>query len=93
MLSLVGVNGENFELGRRTRNLPPPPSVVWNSLTDPHHLGARPWLTLLSDEVEPQILESARPELVVWSSIWPQTPEQVIRFELSAGTDSGTDLT
>lgn len=82
-----------FELGRRTRTLPPPPWVVWESLTDPRRPGARPWLNLLSDEVEPRILESIRPTLVVWSSIWPQTPEQLIRFDIASDGSDGTALT
>ena len=82
-----------FELGRRRRTLPPPTLVVWESLTDPHRVGSRPWLNLLADEVEPQILESVRPSLVVWSSIWPQTPEQLIRFELESDGAEGTALT
>src|SRR5262249_54372712 len=81
------------ELGRRTRTLPPPPDVVWESLSDPHRRGARPWLNLLSDEIEPRVLESARPKLVVWSSIWPKTPAQIIRFDIASDGSEGTRLT
>ena len=91
--SLAIVSGESFELGRRTRNLPAPPPIVWDSLADPHRPGTRPWLTLRSDEVEPSVLDSRKPVLVVWSSIWPQTPDQEIRFELASDGASGTDLT
>jgi hypothetical protein len=80
------------ELGRRTGVLPPPLAVVWESLTDPFREGTRPWLELLEDETAPRILEAARPSLVVWSSIWPHTPEVVIRFEL-APRDRETALT
>ena len=48
---------------------------------------------MLEDEVEPSIIESVKPELVIWSSIWPKTPEQVIRFELASDGFSGTALT
>jgi hypothetical protein len=82
-----------FELGRRTRTLPPPPRVVWESLSNPHRRGARPWLNLLPDEIEPRVLESERPELVVWSSIWPTTPDQLIRFDIASDGGSGTALT
>jgi|SoiMethySBSTD1v2_1073268.scaffolds.fasta_scaffold1490230_1 hypothetical protein len=82
-----------FELGRRTRTLPPPPHVVWESLTDPHRRGTRPWLDLLADEIEPRILESVRPTLVVWSSIWSRTPEQIIRFDVASDGSEGTALT
>jgi hypothetical protein len=84
---------ETFEIGRRTRNLPPPPRIVWQSLTDPRRPGSRPWLFLLDDEVEPQVLDAHEPKLVVWSSIWPNTPDEVIRFELAPDGLSGTNLT
>jgi hypothetical protein len=73
-----------FELGRRTRTLPAPPHIVWGSLIDPHQPRARPWLNLLDDEIEPRVLEAVRPKLVVWSSIWPATPDQIIRFEIAS---------
>jgi len=84
---------QTIEIGRRTRNLPAPPRIVWESLTDPHRLGSRPWLSLLDDEVEPRILEAQKPQLVVWSSIWLKTPDEVIRFEVAPDGYSGTTLT
>jgi hypothetical protein len=89
----VRCNGAVVELGRRTRNLPPPPNIVWQSLTEPQRRGARPWLNLLADEVEPRVLESVRPKLVIWSSIWPQTPDQLVRFDIAPDGYSGTALT
>jgi hypothetical protein len=88
-----GVIAVMIELGRRTRTLPPPPHIVWESLTDPHREGVRPWLNLLPDEVEPRILESVCPKLVVWSSIWPNTPDQIIRFDIAPDGGDGTALT
>lgn len=82
-----------FELGRRKGNLPPPPHVVWGSLTEPRRPEARPWLDLLPDETEPRVLEAMRPTLVVWSSIWPGTPDQIIRFDVAPGDPDGTSLT
>jgi uncharacterized protein YndB with AHSA1/START domain len=82
-----------FELGRRRRTLPAPPHIVWSSLTDPHQRGARPWLNLLDDEAEPRVLEAVRPKLVVWSSLWPSTPDQSIRFDIASDGASGTALT
>jgi hypothetical protein len=39
------------------------------------------------------VLESERPQLVVWSSLWPERPDAVIRFELPAdASGQGTDL-
>lgn len=80
-----------IEYGARAKRLPAPPHVVWESLTRPRRPGARPWLNLLADEVEPTVIESARPLLVVWSSLWPARPDDQIRFELAAdGLDTLT---
>ena len=57
--------------------------MVWDSLTDPHRAGTRPWLTLLSDEVEPRLLDAERPVRVVWSSLWPSRPNDRVHLELS----------
>ncbi|QWF78351.1 hypothetical protein [Amycolatopsis sp. CA-230715] len=79
-----------LELGSRRRRLPPPPKVVWASLVDPHLDPSRPWLDLLGDETEPRILESAEPGLVVWSSLWPSRPDDVIRFDVEPdGVETG----
>ena len=43
------------------------------------------------DEMPPQIIESDRPAVVVWSSIWAKRPDAVIRFDLPPG-GGGTDL-
>jgi hypothetical protein len=59
-------------IGSREKTLPAPPSVVWRSLVEPHAPGARPWLRLLDDEVEPRVLAADEPVLVVWSSLWPR---------------------
>ena len=81
------------ELGSRRRNLPAPPHVVFEDLTTPNRSEARPWLSLLDDEVAPQILESREPEHVVWSSLWPRRADARITFELpQAGPGGGTDL-
>ena len=70
------------EIGRRERRLPAPPHVVWRSLAEPHQPGARPWLRLLEDEVEPLVLRAQEPVLVVWSSLWPRRPDDVLTFDL-----------
>jgi hypothetical protein len=71
-----------IELGSREREQPAPPLVVFRSLVDPHEPGARPWLELRDDETEPSVVESVEPVLVVWTSIWPNRPEDRIRFDL-----------
>ncbi|GLI02211.1 hypothetical protein Pa4123_74890 [Phytohabitans aurantiacus] len=47
-----------------------------------HGPGARQWLDLLDDEVEPRVLESLEATLVVWSSLWPDRPDERIRFDI-----------
>ncbi len=65
-----------------------------DALVDPDRDPTRPWLKLAANEQPPKVLESVRPQLVVWSSIWMQRPDAVIRFDLVAGADGdGTDLT
>jgi hypothetical protein len=56
--------------------------VVWWSLTQPRDPTARYWLELLDDEVDPQIVDSVEPTLVVWSSLWPDRPDETIRFTI-----------
>ena len=80
------------EIGRRERRLPAPPAVVWRSLAEPHQPGTRPWLRLLDDEVEPRVLAVQEPGLVVWSSLWPRRPDDVLRFELRPAAGSETAL-
>ncbi|WP_106189850.1 hypothetical protein [Umezawaea tangerina] len=81
-----------IEIGSRARTLPAPPSVVWRSLVEPRRVGARPWLVLLADEVEPVVLVAEEPSAVVWSSLWPSRPDDRVRFGLVAAGDGGTVL-
>lgn len=79
-------------IGDRRRNQPPPPHVVFEALTQPHRDPRRPWLLLLGDEQEPEILEAVAPDLVVWSSLWPHRPSARIRFEISTDGRCGSAL-
>lgn len=81
-----------IEIGSRAGTLPPPPSVVWESLSQPRRPGTRPWLNLLPDEIDPQILEADKPHTVVWSSIWPSRPNDRIHFDLSLVRSGETSL-
>jgi hypothetical protein len=78
-------------IGTRQRNQPAPPWVVFEDLCDPHRHPLRPWMTLLDDEIAPTLLESVRPDFVVWSSLWVRRPDARVRFDLPAG-HGGTDL-
>lgn len=71
-----------IELAHRAKRLPPPPHVVFESLTEPRRTGARPWLFLEPDEVDPRVLVADAPERVVWSSLWPSRPDDEIRFSV-----------
>jgi len=59
---------------------------------EPRRPGARSWLTLLPDEVDPRVLDAHRPDRVVWSSLWPSRPDDEVHFALTAARDGGTAL-
>lgn len=81
------------EAGRRCRAQPAPPWAVYEALVEPNRDPTRRWLTLLDDEIEPAILESDEPDLVVWSSLWSKRPDARLRFDLPTGrSGQGTDL-
>lgn len=79
------------EVGSRKRNQPAPCWAVFEDLCDPHRQPVRPWLELLDDEVEPEIVDAVRPHYVVWSSLWTKRPDAWVRFDL-ASAQGGTDL-
>jgi len=82
-----------IEVGRRTENQPAPPWAVFEALVDPHRDPARPWLALLHDEIEPEVLERDEPRLVGWSSLWLRRRDATVRFDvLPGGPKGGTDL-
>jgi hypothetical protein len=62
---------------------------VFDSLLDPRRPGARPWLELLADEVEPTVLLQERPHLLVWSTLWPRHPRHRVRFDLTPEATGG----
>ena len=82
-----------FELGRRTRGLPPPPWVVCGSRCPSRAVRApaRGW-SLLDDEVEPRILDEQKAGSRGLVVAVAENPDQLIRFELAPEGD-GTGLT
>lgn len=82
-----------IEICSRRRGQPAPPHILFEALTQPDRDPFRPWLHLLDGEVRPRVLEADAPSLVVWSSLWLDRPDAVIRFDLpyDAGRQ-GTDL-
>ncbi|WP_231950848.1 hypothetical protein [Allokutzneria albata] len=87
MLIFTAYPAHMLELASRERSQPAPPAVVRESLTAFRSPSARPWLDLLPDEVEPRVLESDDPSRVVWSSLWPDRPQDRIRFDLGQAKD------
>lgn len=81
-----------IEIGRRRRAQPAPPRVVFEALTRPDRDPYRPWLHLLDDEQRPQVVSSAEPSTVVWSSLWTERPDATVTFDLPSSADGGTDL-
>ena len=77
-------------LTRRRKTQPAPPHIVFGALTHPHAAGARPWLFLYDDEREPRVLQHEGPNLVVWSSIWPDRPTDQIVFTIEGGEYDST---
>jgi hypothetical protein len=90
---------EDYDEGRdvieyvaRAKSQAPPAKIVWGKLADPHTDPHRPWLDLRPDEIEPRVLQLERPILVVWSSLWPDRPDDQIRFDLEPPEGSGCVL-
>ena len=81
------------KIGSRKRIQPAPPHILFEALTQPNSDPQRRWLTLLDDELAPKVLEATYPDTVVWSSLWKERPDAVIRFDLPRDeTGHGTDL-
>lgn len=80
-----------LEAGTRRRNLPAPPHIVFEALTEPDRDPSRPWLDLLPDERRPTITGEP-PATVQWSGLWPSRPDAVVRFDLRTDGGSGTNL-
>jgi hypothetical protein len=81
-----------IEVRTKKRNQPPPPRIVFEALTQPDLDPARPWLHVRPNELQPRVLQAEPAALVVWSSLWSERPDAVIRFDLQSEACSGTDL-
>ena len=82
-----------IEIGSRARTQAPPPTVLFEALTQPDRPGAREWLLLADDEESPSVLEAVDPVLVVWSSLWLKRPDARIRFDIEPdGRSAGSTL-
>jgi hypothetical protein len=88
----LGDDGQmSVELGSRKRSQPAPPQVIFEALTQPRREAGRPWLELADSELEPAIVEADEPHRVVWSSPWPDRPNDRIEFEIAAA-GAGSEL-
>lgn len=82
-----------IELGARERPQPAPPWAIWDALTEPRRpIQYNQWLVLQNDEIEPRVTRAERPSLVVWTSIWPDRPDDRIRFDISSDGGAGSRL-
>src|SRR4051812_40634989 len=81
-----------LDAGRRTRSPPPPPTIVFDALTEPDPGPAHRGVRLLDEEQPPRILTGDRPHLVVWSSLWPKRPDAQVRFDIASDGRAGTQL-
>jgi hypothetical protein len=73
--------------GDRVHRYAAPPWVMFEALTVDLHT----WLDLVAGEVRPRLLDAERPHHVVWSSLWPVSPEDTVEFHL-APDGPGTTL-
>lgn len=81
------------EAGKRRRNQPAPPHAVFDALIETNSDPQKQWLILMADENEPMIIESRKPDYVIWSSLWTKRPDARLRFDLPAdASGQGTDL-
>jgi hypothetical protein len=42
----------------------------------------RVWLDLRDGELTPRVVQAVFPSLVVWASLWPDRPDDQIRFDI-----------
>jgi hypothetical protein len=70
-------------LRSRSRAQPPPARVIYEALSDPiADQARREWLDLHDGEIPPRVLQADFPSLVVWASLWPDRPDDQIRFDI-----------
>jgi hypothetical protein len=70
-------------LRRRSRRQPPPAWAIYEALSDPiADQARREWLDLRDGELPPRVVQAVFPSLVVWASLWPDRPDDQIRFDI-----------
>jgi hypothetical protein len=70
-------------LRSRSKAQPPPAWAMYEALSDPiADQARREWLDLRAGELPPQVLRAVFPSLVIWASLWPDRPDDQIRFDI-----------
>src|ERR1017187_1989391 len=73
-------------LRSRSKAQAPPAWAMYEALSDPiADQTRREWLNLRECELPPQVLEAVFPTVVVWASLWPDRPDDQIRFDIQDG--------
>lgn len=67
-------------LADRLHRYEAPVGWIFNALTN----DSSRWLRLDPGEVSPRVLKSRQPDLVVWSSMWPVSPNDTVEVHLEA---------
>jgi hypothetical protein len=70
-------------LRSRSRTQPPPARAIYEALSDPiADQARRDWLRLRDGELPPRVLQAVFPSVVIWTSLWPDRPDDQIRFDI-----------
>lgn len=70
-------------LRSRSKMQPPPAWAIYEALSDPlADQARREWLHLHDGEVPPRVLLAIPHSLVIWSSLWPDRPDDEIRLDI-----------
>ncbi len=70
-------------LRSRSKTQPPPAWAIYQALHDPvADQARREWLNLRDGELPPRVLQAVFPSLVIWASLWPDRPDDQIRFDI-----------
>jgi hypothetical protein len=70
-------------LRSRSKTQPPPAWAIYEALSDPvADQARREWLDLRDGELPPRVVQAVFPSLVVWASLWPDRPDDQIRFDI-----------
>jgi hypothetical protein len=57
--------------------------AIYEALHDPiADQARREWLNLRDGELPPRVLQAVFPSLVIWASLWPDRPDDQIRFDI-----------